>query len=220
MFQYEYLPVQTLNRVTTEETRYYETPAGNFSSVTTIISKYFGDKGLKQWRDRVGHAEAERISVQASSQGTRLHNSLEHYLRTGECEKMMTSDRHLFNMARSFLDKNLETINGIEHLLYSKELRTAGTADLIGVWKGKYRAIADFKTAKKVTPMHEERLLKYRIQASVYAIMVEELYQIKIPYNIIIFVSPEESRPVVDITSVDKYKERVMEIFKNEKIRV
>jgi hypothetical protein len=73
-----------LERTDTPTGRKYQTPSGDLvSSVTTILSATQSEESkniLKQWRDRVGDQEADRITKNATDIGTLLHNQLENYL--------------------------------------------------------------------------------------------------------------------------------------------
>jgi hypothetical protein len=48
-----------------------------YASVTTIIGKFEDKSFLKQWRKNVGEEEAEKVMVQSSSLGTRVHKANE-----------------------------------------------------------------------------------------------------------------------------------------------
>ena len=53
-------------------------------SVTSVLSltKSAEEKAaLANWKERVGHAEANRIKTEASSRGTSMHSFIEDYLR-------------------------------------------------------------------------------------------------------------------------------------------
>ena len=60
--------------------RYYKdknTLDKQYASVTTIISKFEDKSFLKQWRKQVGEEEANKVMVQSSSLGTRVHKANE-----------------------------------------------------------------------------------------------------------------------------------------------
>jgi hypothetical protein len=78
---------QPLNRVTEDGRRLYDTPGGKLPSVTTVLEKTKPEeknKPLQEWRNRVGHAQAQAITTEAANRGTRMHTYLEHYVKTGE----------------------------------------------------------------------------------------------------------------------------------------
>ena len=66
-----------LERVVVDGKRHYVTPEGNkYPSVTTVLSSLSAE-GIAQWRARVGHEEAKKISTQASRRGTAVHTLAE-----------------------------------------------------------------------------------------------------------------------------------------------
>ena len=60
--------------------RLYETPDGNFPSITTVLSS-LSKASIQEWRNKVGAEEANRISTQASRIGTKTHKIIEDYLQ-------------------------------------------------------------------------------------------------------------------------------------------
>ena len=72
--RYNYKPI---NRKTIDGKRHYATPEGEaVPSVTTILDKTKPEekrKALAAWKKRVGTEQAQRITTEASSRGTRLH---------------------------------------------------------------------------------------------------------------------------------------------------
>jgi genome maintenance exonuclease 1 len=75
---------QPLNRVTEDGRRLYDTPGGKLPSVTTVLEKTKPEEkkqALQEWRNRVGHAQAQAITTEAANRGTRMHTYLEHYVK-------------------------------------------------------------------------------------------------------------------------------------------
>ena len=63
--------------------RHYSLDGSNLPSVTTILkaTQSAEDKArLADWKERVGHKEAERISTEAKNRGSSMHFYLEKYL--------------------------------------------------------------------------------------------------------------------------------------------
>ena len=57
--------------------RFYVTPDGKkYPSITTVLG-HFKKQQLKEWRDRIGHEEAGKITRRASTRGTKFHNLME-----------------------------------------------------------------------------------------------------------------------------------------------
>ena len=90
-----------------------------------------------------------------------------------------------FNTIKPHINKYIDIIYGVEHKLYSNELQTAGTADIIASYNN-INTIIDIKTSSK--PKKETDVLSYFLQCTAYAIMVEELYDLKIDQIIIIII--------------------------------
>ena len=90
---FDYKPI---NRKQTSEGRKYQTPDGNaVASVTTILDKTKPEEkkqALQEWRNRVGHAQAQAITTEAASRGTSMHSHLEHWLAFGEIEKKLEEE--------------------------------------------------------------------------------------------------------------------------------
>ena len=75
---------ETMSRVQEDGKRYYQTPEGQkYPSVTTVTGLLSKDH-IKLWRKRVGEETANKITKQATTRGTRMHNIFEQYLRAEE----------------------------------------------------------------------------------------------------------------------------------------
>jgi genome maintenance exonuclease 1 len=155
-------------------TRFYKTPSGfSYPSVTTITGQATAE-GIKKWRQRVGEAEANRVSSRASARGTRIHGYCEDYLR-GNLFEMDMFDAEMFNSIKFLLD-DIDNIHCLETPLWSDHLQVAGTVDCIAEFQGKLTVI-DFKTASK--PKDRDDIYHYFMQTAAYAVAFEE--RTKIP---------------------------------------
>jgi len=199
-----------LEQVNTDSGRYYKTPTGALYPSVTTVTGLFGADAIKQWRARVGDQEANRISSQASTRGTRIHQLCENYLNNDDIDtsKYTFDDVENFRLLKQQLDTNIDNIHLQEVRLYSDYLKMAGTVDCIAEWKGKL-AIIDFKTARK--PKNKEYILNYFCQASAYAIMYEERYNIPVS-RIVILISVDNELPQVFEDYRDNYVKPLMEI--------
>ena len=142
-------------------------------SVTSILqaTKSEEDKAaLENWKQRVGHKEANKIKTEASSRGTSMHSYIEDFLRGRINESFFESNEQYKNMAREIIDKGikgkLEEIYGMETTLYYPE-KYAGTADLIGVYEGK-ECCVDFKQSNKLKKV--EYIQDYFLQLGAYTL--------------------------------------------------
>ena len=195
--------------------RYYATKTGNLSSVTTILGET-GDKTLlDQWRARVGDVEAERIRKEATGLGSLMHTHLENYIM-GEARP--TGNNLVRKMAAGMSDviiecglSNLNEVWGMEEGLYFPHLY-AGTADLIGVYRGK-PAIIDYKSAKKIKK--EEIIEDYFLQGAAYILAHNELFGTNIATVVILMVDRDYKFKEFIATghTFNKYMERWLDRF-------
>jgi hypothetical protein len=170
---------------------------------------------LIEWRKRVGDVEANRVSRIASSRGTAIHKMVEKYLLNEEqTGKILPFNKEMFNSISPILDEHIGTVLGIELPLYSKIMKTAGTADLIAEFDNVV-SIIDFKTSTK--QKLESWIDSYFLQATVYSIMFEWIYKIKVP-QIVIIIGVDHDTPQVFIKNRDDYIDRVFELFLDDNI--
>ncbi len=61
--------------------RIYDINGSRLPSVTTILSKTKNQQFLRDWKAKVGEAEAERIKNLSSKRGTSMHKFLESHIQ-------------------------------------------------------------------------------------------------------------------------------------------
>ena len=197
--------VPTLKQVNENGTRYYVTPEGyKYPSITTVLSEY-NRKQIYEWRQRVGEEQANLISRQASSRGTRIHKLCEDYLNNEEPKFKTPLDTELFHSILPELAR-INNIHAQELRMYSDHLRIAGTVDCIGEHDGRISVI-DFKTAKR--QKRREDIENYFMQAAAYAIMFEERIGIPIQ-KLVILIAVDDSSPQVFIEKRDNFVESLL----------
>ena len=215
-FLYDLLPRVELKDHLTEQGRIYETPVGSLRSVTTILKEKLSDKKLQEWRERVGPDEAKRVSTQARLRGNRLHSACEHYLKGDNLiDGLMPSNQEIFMRVIPILNKNITKIYGIEIPLYSGSLKTAGRADALLEWQH-HNCVLDFKTSRYPLDKRDERIAKYNLQATTYAMMAEEMYDVyfnPFPYNVLVILPGSSDDPQVIIKTNHKYRGLVRRLF-------
>ena len=174
--------------------RHYVTPDGNqYISITSLLSE-LSKEGIQKWRERVGEAEANRISTKASRQGTAVHSLCESYIKN-EQDFLTESMPHLVEMFESIqplLDR-IDNVHVIEGALYSDELQLAGRTDLIAEFDGNLSVI-DYKTSRKIK--NWEMCHSYFMQGAFYAHAYEERTGISIN-NIVIIMAVENEEPLL-----------------------
>jgi hypothetical protein len=201
--QYNYTP---LNRIDSDNGRKYNTPTGNLPSVTTILGATKSQESkqkLQQWRNRVGDAEATKITTEAANVGTIMHGILEHWVLGKEHDP---GNNVIHRQAKMMAEKVKENISpyiseiwGSEVNLYYPDLY-AGTADLVGMWKGK-PAILDFKQTNK--PKKREWIEDYFLQLSAYAMAHDALHDTNITQGAIFMCSREGEFQLFETSDVE-----------------
>ena len=122
---YEY---PTSTRASIDGLRHY-TIDGNsvkLPSVTTVLGKTHPkekEDSLQRWRDRVGHAEAKRITKEAADRGTAMHKYLEKYCLCGGKHRDLTvAGDQAKVMSDIIIEKGIENrideVYGVEATLY------------------------------------------------------------------------------------------------------
>jgi hypothetical protein len=187
------LELPKLKRVTVDGKRLYETPSGNkYPSVTTVTSLGSEDS-IKQWREKVGAVEANKVSTRASGRGTRIHSLCEDYINNKEVNVDMF-DIELWNKFSPILD-DIDNVRCLESMLYSHKLELAGTTDCIADYKGTLSVI-DFKTSGK--SKNKDWISNYFIQCACYAMMLGEMIGI-LPKQIVVLIAVDNEEPQVFI---------------------
>ncbi len=209
-----------LKQLETDEStgqRFYITPNGTkLPSVTTVLG-HFKKKAMIEWRNRVGHEEADKISTRASIRGTKFHNMMEGYLRNEDhfLDGIMPDMKQLFRDMQETLDL-IDNIHYIESPLYSEKLGVAGRTDVIAEYGG-VLSIIDFKTSTR--QKKEQWIENYFEQGTAYALMYEELVKRPIDQIVILIATDDSDQPQVFIRDKNQYIQSLLEkihLYKQE----
>ena len=190
---------------------YYDEEDNRYHSTTTVVGS-IDEKGLNEWKARVGEDVAKYVSIRATTLGTKMHNMIENYLGNEKNIETSIFAKAHFNNIKPLLDK-IQHINGLETKICSKELGLAGTADCIAEYDG-IHSIIDFKTSSKLKK--EEWIKKYFLQTTAYSLMWEELTSTKID-QIVILISGEDGSREEYIRQRDDYVDELKEVIANYK---
>lgn len=205
------LELVELNAETKNGKRHYITPdGGRLPSITTVLgSNPEKKKGLAEWRDKVGHKEAAKITAQAARRGTNVHLMCEDYLNNKEdyLKKHMPSNVVMFKSIQPFLDEHVKEVYAQECPLWSNYLGVAGRTDCIGVWDDRL-AVIDFKTARK--RKRTDWIQDYFQQCTAYAIMFEERTGIPVADTVIV-MAVENDEPQIFEQKRDPYVKGLMQ---------
>jgi len=201
-----------ITRKTTKNGRRYFTPEGKaYPSITTILGQV-SKEGIKEWRKRVGEEEANKISRQASTRGTAVHQLCEDYINNVPDwnKDVMPNNLASFLDLKKIIDERLDNVWFQEEFLYSDKLGCAGQVDCIAEFDGQL-SIIDFKTSRK--PKKEEWIENYFIQTSFYAAAFYERTGIVIK-QCVILITVDGHEPQIFKIEPYQYIPRLLEIKK------
>lgn len=157
-------------------------------SVTTILSQTKSEEDmevLRKWKDRVGEVAAKEILDKSLLMGTALHQNMEDYVRIGQMPR--NGNAQVKMMSTLMINQGLQYLDeawGCEIPLYNPGLY-AGTADLIGVYRGR-SSIIDFKNSRKMKK--KEWIQDYAIQCAAYKMAHDSVYDTSIEQFVILMV--------------------------------
>jgi len=179
-------------------------------SVTTILDATKDKSHLKDWEDRVGKEEAERVRNDSATVGTHMHNVIERLLLNRPLEVPRTW-LHVkgYRMGHQLIEHffpHVDEVWGAEVSLYVPNTY-AGTSDCVGVYKGK-PCIMDFKQTNR--PKKREWIEDYFLQLAAYAVAHDRVHGTKIDQGVIMMMS-QGGEPQEFITvgrEFDGYKDK------------
>ena len=196
---YEY---EKLERIDSDNGRKYVYGDTKLPSVTTILSKTKDVAALKEWAERVGQEEANRIRDEAATVGTYMHLTIEKAIAG---EDLPAPQNWLalkgYEMGYRLINRffpHVDEIWGSEVSLYYPD-KYAGTTDFVGVYRGK-PAIVDYKQANK--PKKRQWIDDYFHQLAAYAAAHDIIHGTKIEYGAVLVI-PREGEPQ-EFTSTGK----------------
>lgn len=202
---FNYCPPVILQEISAETTpsgRKYLLPNGDkVPSITTVLG-HFKKDSIQKWRDRVGEAEANRISKHASNRGTNVHTLCELYLNNtpNHTRGAYPDALEMFYSLKPILHR-INNIHYQECGLYSTKLGVAGRVDCIGEFDGEL-AVIDFKTSSKIKT--SEMIEDYYMQEAFYALAYQEM--IGKPINkLVTIMAVDHEKPLVFIEPTKKW---------------
>lgn len=215
-----------LTRVEKNDVRYYQDSLSNLvPSVTTILSATGDHSGIDAWKRRVGPKTAKAVVDEATTIGTAVHLAIENYLYGKEWEQFTDDKMGLLahQIAKRFICDCLGDIDevwGLESGLVLDGLY-AGTADCIGIFRGK-PTIIDFKTAKKIK--RKDWIEDYFLQGAAYANAHNVMYKTNIESIAILMVDRDLLFKEFLVNSkefnsyTEKWKKRLIGYYKTHEI--
>ena len=170
--------------------RIYDVAGYRLPSVTTILGKTKNQQFLKDWKAKVGEAEAERIKNLSSKRGTSMHKFLEHHVLGTGYDDLTGLGQEAKAMAEKVIEIGLapvEEYHGSEVTMYYPGLY-AGSTDLVCSHNG-VDAIVDFKQANR--PKKKEWIEDYYLQIAAYAMAHDYVHESAIEKGVIMICTPD-----------------------------
>jgi genome maintenance exonuclease 1 len=196
--------------------RHYSVNKENLPSVTTILKATESDEKrakLAEWKNRVGHKQAEIISREATSRGSSMHDYLEKFL-LGKLNMDLLGDNTREKMMADQIIENglrdkLSEIWGCEATLYYPG-KYAGAADCIGIYENK-ETIIDFKQSNK--PKKDEWIDDYYLQCAAYSLAHNKVYGSNIAQVVILLCTKDNifQRFIVEGERLINYQNQFLE---------
>jgi genome maintenance exonuclease 1 len=170
--------------------RIYDVAGYRLPSVTTVLGKTKNQQFLKDWKAKVGEAEAERIKNLSSKRGTSMHKFLEHYILGTGYDDLTGLGQEAKSMAEKIIEIGLAPVEeyyGSEVTMYYPGLY-AGSTDLVCSHNG-VDAIVDFKQANR--PKKREWIEDYYLQIAAYAMAHDYVHKSAIQKGVIMICTPD-----------------------------
>ena len=189
---------------TIDGVRYYTLPSGKKAPSITSITSFYNRQIFKNWREKVGEEQANKITKVATDRGTKFHDLVEKYLLNEDINSLknvLPTTKARWIAARDALNK-IDTIHALEKPLYSEYFGIAGRVDCIAEYEGEL-AVIDFKTSKKIKP--EKWLENYFVQETAYACMYYEMTGISVKKIVTLMVADNGDVKVYEKTNKRDY---------------
>ena len=170
--------------------RVYDFNGSRLPSVTTVLGQTKNQQFLKDWKDRVGKEEAERIKNLSSRRGTAMHKFLENHIQGIGYDDLTPIGCEAKPMAEKIIEKGFESVEeyyGSEVMLHYPGLY-AGSTDLVCIHNG-LETIVDFKQSNRAK--REEWIEDYYIQIAAYAMAHDAYYGSTIEQGVIMVCTPD-----------------------------
>jgi genome maintenance exonuclease 1 len=161
--------------------------------VTSILRKTRPESdqvSLKQWRERVGQEEADRISKESIQRGRELHKRIQRYLNkrsTGVC----TPELEPWRDSLIPLMRKIDQAYLVEGMVFHDMLKYAGTVDAIAHIEGHGLTLCEWKTANSWR--RESWLIDYKLQLIAFREAIQATYNIQLDSLLLAIALPNRT---------------------------
>ena len=177
-------------RVEEHGSRTYDILGARLPSVTTILGKTKNQQFIKDWKAKVGEAEAARIKNLSSRRGTSMHKFIECYVTDTGYDDLTELGQAAKAMAEKVIEVGLAPVEeyyGSEVTLYYPGLY-AGSTDLVCLHND-METVVDFKQSNR--PKKIEWIEDYFMQIAAYCMAHDYVYNSQIKQGVIMICTPD-----------------------------
>ena len=217
-----YEECKRVRNIDRETGRVYNTPIGEFPSVTTVLGQTADKTWLKEWVARVGKEEADRIRDAAAERGTILHDYLEKLYEeyesptidevrnfieiSGLKQEKLFIQKMVKSLLKYLLANNFKTV-AQEFVVWDRELKLAGRCDSLGYWNGKL-IVVDYKTSRR--KKSRASIEDYFLQATAYCRAHNQMFENQVE-SFIILIAVEDGTSQIFTGLYKNYEKRLVE---------
>ena len=196
--------------------RHYAVNQENLPSVTTILKATESEEKkakLAEWKERIGHKQAEIISREATTRGSSMHDYLEKFLLGKLNMDLLGDNTREKVMADQIIENGLRNklseIWGCEATLYYPG-KYAGAADCIGIYENK-ETIIDFKQSNR--PKKDEWIDDYYLQCAAYSLAHNKVHGSHITHAAILLCTKDNifQRFMIEGERLTNYQNQFLE---------
>jgi ATP-dependent exoDNAse (exonuclease V) beta subunit len=163
-----------------------------FISVTSFLSMTADKSFLTAWKTRVGEEEANKITREAATNGTKTHKLIEEFNETKSIKPGL-DNLYFLNIVPELRKINKFVCS--EEVLYSRELKIAGRVDTIGEYSN-VLSIIDYKTSRR--PKKSEWIVDYFLQTCLYSLCWQEMTGEKALQLVLLITNPDSCQVFVE----------------------
>jgi len=200
MYSFIHHEFPELIQINENNTRIYLTSSGSKYPSVTSVTGFGSEQYINEWRNRIGHEEADKISARAANRGSRINKLCEDFLK-GNVINVDMVDQEIWKQMKQVLN-NINNIHCLETRLYSNILKVAGTVDLVAEYNGQL-SIIDWKTSGRLKTI--DNIDGYMSQCSAYAQCFEELTNIPVDNLVVVIGTDDQTKASVFVESKNKW---------------
>lgn len=188
-------------------------PLERYPGVTKVLSATKDMSGLDAWRDRVGHAEADRIVQESKMIGSSLDKMFNDALTSDMFEESLYKDEpgyRLFKQLKPYIAR-LEPA-AVQMRVWSDHMKMMGYLDCVGLYDG-VLTLVDCKNSKR--EKEEQYLEDYYLQCTAYSMMLYEMLDMRIKQMALFIARRDSPFPQIVVRDIKPWIPEVLKRVKN-----